>query len=248
MQVSPNPILGCVAPDSESQIYRDLMRFRPEGLTPNAWAVKSGVSRTVWADMRRHGNPSRRTLEKLLAVAGSSLAEFEALRLGVEPRQAAAASARVGDARGWAWTPAQLPMLPLVASSLAGEWVEAGSQVELTKIRPGELLDRLPRPTGLAADPDAYAVTIVGDSMWPRFRPGRRIAISPRSPVAIGDDVLVRLRPIGGEQRDGELVLIKELVKRTGSFVELRQFNPDRAFRVDEADVEAIHKIAGELI
>ena len=51
----------------------------PEGLSPNAWAVKAGVSRTVWADMRRHGNPSRRTLELLLAAADSSLAEFEAL-------------------------------------------------------------------------------------------------------------------------------------------------------------------------
>ena len=61
----------------EPPLYRDLMRLRPEDLTPNAWAVKAGVSRTVWSDMRRHGNPSRRTLEKLLAAAGSSLAEFE---------------------------------------------------------------------------------------------------------------------------------------------------------------------------
>ena len=60
----------------ESQIYRDLMRFKPESLSPNAWAVKAGVSRSVWSDMRRHGNPSRRTLQKLLAAAGSSLAEF----------------------------------------------------------------------------------------------------------------------------------------------------------------------------
>ena len=32
--------------------------------------------------MRRHGNPSRRKLEKLLSAAGSPLAEFEALRIG----------------------------------------------------------------------------------------------------------------------------------------------------------------------
>ena len=66
----------------ESQVYRDLMRLKPEHLTPNAWAVQAGVSRAVWADMRRHGNPSRRTLEKLLTAVSSSLAEFEALRLG----------------------------------------------------------------------------------------------------------------------------------------------------------------------
>ena len=72
--------------DSDPGVYRDLMRLKPEGLSPNAWAVKAGVSRTVWSDMRRHGNPSRRTLEKLLAAAGSSLAEFEALRIGDHTR------------------------------------------------------------------------------------------------------------------------------------------------------------------
>lgn len=233
----------------ESQIVRDLLRLKPEALSPNAWAVKAGLSRSVWTDMRRHGNPSRRTLEKLLAAAGSSLAEFEALRLGPEPRRpVGAAAGQVGDS-GWAWTPAQLPPLPLVVSRLAGEWGEPDSRIELTELRPNELLDRLPRPAGLAADPDAYALTVVGDSMWPRFRPGRRIAVSPRSPVAIGDDVLVRLRqPTGTGPDGGELVLIKELVKRTAVHVELRQFNPDASIRVDTGEVEAILKIAGELI
>jgi hypothetical protein len=234
----------------ESQVYRDLMRFRPEGLSPNAWAVKAGVSRTVWADMRRHGNPSRRTLERLLAVAGSSLAEFEALRILDEPMRPARAgeARRFGEAPGWAWTPARLPPLPLLASALAGDWGGAGSRIELTELRPGETLDRLARPESLAGDPGAYAVTIVGDSMWPRFRPGRRVAVSPRSPVAIGDDVLVRLRPESNAgEAAGSMALIKELVKRTGASVELRQFNPDFTFQVESTEVDAIHKIVGEL-
>jgi hypothetical protein len=63
-------------------------------------------------------------------------------------------------------------------------------------------------------DAGAYAVTIVGDSMWPRFRPGRRLAIAPMVPVAIGDDVLVKLnaRP---HQTGVVNVLIKELVRKT---------------------------------
>lgn len=231
----------------ESQIVRDLMRFKPEELSPNAWALNAGVSRSVWTDMRRHGNPSRRTLERLLAAAGSSLAEFEALRLGPEPRQPVSiAAGRFGDARS-VWNPARLPPLPLIVSNLAGEWGDPDSRIELVEIRPRELLDRLPRPTSLATDPDAYAITVVGDSMWPRFRPGRRIAVSPRSPVAIGDDVLVRLRqPASSDGR--ELVLIKELVKRTAGYVELRQFNPDVGIRVEAVEVEAMLKVAGELI
>jgi hypothetical protein len=232
----------------ESQIYRDLMRFKPEALSPNAWAVKAGVSRTVWNDMRRHGNPSRRTLEKQLVAAGSSLAEFEALRIGPEPPPPLSSFTQLDDVKR-AWSPAPLPPLPLIPTTLAGEWGEAGSKIELFEIRPGELLDRLPRPPTLASDPDAFAVTIVGDSMWPRFRPGAHAAVAARTPVAIGDDVLVRLRPAGRTQRGGsERVLIMQLLKRTGSGFELRQFNPDLTVHVDAADVDAILKIPGELI
>lgn len=232
----------------ESQIYRDLMRFRPEGLSPNGWAVKAGVSRTVWADMRRHGNPSRRTLERLLAAADSSLAEFEALRLGPEPRRPINPKGQIADAR-WAWPSAPLPPLPLIVSGLAGEWGEAGSRIELTEIRPGELIERISRPASLASDPDAYAVTIVGDSMWPRFRPGARIAVSPRSPVRIGDDVVARLRPVAVGGNDGsERVLLKQLVRRSATGFELRQFNPDLTFAIDAGEVDAILRIPGELI
>jgi hypothetical protein len=237
-----------MAPAEESQIYRDLMRFRPEHLTPNAWAVKAGVSRAVWADMRRHGNPSRRTLEKLLAVAGSSVAEFEALRLGAAPITRAGASGQVGDLRAPAWTPAQLPPLPLIRTSLVGEWREPGSGIDLMEVRSGELIEQLQRPASLASDAQSYAVTIVGDAMWPRFRPGRRVAVSPHAAVAVGDDVLVRLRlPASEAGKGSEFALAAELVRRTNTCVELRQFNPDRMYQVEVAEIEAIHKIAGEL-
>lgn len=218
------------------------MRFKPDGISPNAWAVKAGVSRTVWSDMRRHGNPSRRTLEKLLVAAGSSLAEFEALRVGPESARPAAGGGLAELGRGWA--SAALPPLPLVASSLAGEWGKPGSEVELTEVRRGEVLERVARPASLASDPEAFAVTVVGDAMSPRFRPGARIAVAPRSPVAIGDDVLVRLRSPDTVER----VLIKQLIKRTASGLELRQFNPERTFAVSAEEVEAILRIPGELI
>lgn len=232
----------------ESALYRDLMRFKPEGLSPNAWAVKAGVSRTVWNDMRRHGNPSRRTLEKLLTAAGSSLLEFEALRLGPESRLPRATAGGLGDPPV-NWTPAPSASLPLVASTLGGEWGAEASGIEITEIRPGELLDRLARPASLASDQDAYAFTIVGASMWPRFRTGSRVAVSPRAPVAIGDDVVVRLRPASGAGVVGiQRALVMHLVKRTNAAVELRQFSPERIVQVDADDVEGIEKVIGELI
>ena len=66
---------GIVRAEPNSPIYDDLIGFKPEGLTPNAWAVLAGVSRTVWADMRRHGNPSQRVqcLEKRSSALAANL-------------------------------------------------------------------------------------------------------------------------------------------------------------------------------
>src|SRR5689334_20156576 len=225
-----------------TQIYRDLMRYKPDALTPNGWAMKAGVSRTVWSDMRRHGNPSRRTLEKLLTAAGSSLAEFEAFRIGERPK-AASATAGVADRGGSSWGGPELPPLPLLASAIAGEW---GANIELSELRPDKIIERIPRPVSVARDPSAYAFTIVGDSMWPRFRPGRRVAVSPLAPVAIGDDVIVKLAI--SAVASSVPILLGELVRKTGSGVELRQFNPDATFHVDAADVGGVEKVLGELI
>src|SRR3954452_2910500 len=150
----------------EAQIYRELMRFKPDGLTPNGWAIRAGVSRTVWADMRRHGNPSRRTLEKLLKAAGSSLAEFEALRVGGPPQIDGSAAWALADRKGASWRGAQLPGLPLLASEPAGCW--AKTLADMTAVRSAEIPSRVARPASLAQDASAYAVKITGHSMWPR--------------------------------------------------------------------------------
>lgn len=235
-----------MAAGETSGIYEDLMRFKPHDLTPNAWAVEAGVSRTVWADMRRHGNPSRRTLEKLLIAAGSSLAEFEALRIsGHEPRQAGMGSAlRERGAPAWS---GRLPALPLVGSAIAGEWGDPALRIDATEVRLDEVLERIQRPLALANDPAAYAVTIVGNSMWPRFRAGRRIAVSPNGVVGIGDDVVVKLKSAPSDPGGGP-ALIKELVGTSASRIELRQFNPDVRFDVPRADIAAIEKVLGELV
>ena len=229
----------------EPPLYRDLMRLKPEELTPNAWAVKAGVSRTVWTDMRRHGNPSRRTLEKLLEAAGSSLAEFEALRIGEVPRSSGTAPGQLGEFRSGGWRAAPVPPVPLFASAIAGKWPGDDRSIEMIEVGFGDVSGHVARPASLAEDRDAYAVTVIGDSMWPRFRPGRRLLVSPADPIAIGDDVLVRL---AGEESGKAKVLIKELVRRAAGFVELRQFTPEATFRVDASVVAAMHKVVGEAI
>ena len=230
-----------------ARLFEDLMRFKPESLTANGWAVKAGVSRTIWSDLRRHGNPSRRTLEKLLAAAGSSLAEFEALRIREQAAQPAVTLVGVTDARPTPWRAAPLPPVPLLEARLSGDWGETGSGIELAELRLDSVRGHVARPVSMAGDRDAYALAMPGNAMWPRFRPGRQLLVSPSAPISAGDDVVVQLGS-GSTQAGAVKVLIKELVRRTAAFVELRQFSPDLTFRVDAADIVAQHKIIGEAI
>jgi SOS-response transcriptional repressor LexA len=230
------------SPDSAASagasLFEELMRFLPDGMTANAWAVRAGISRTIWSDLRRHGNPSRRTLSKLLEAVGSSLAEFEALRVGEHPRPGEVGGGLADGKRGWRAAP--LAPIPLLATSMAGEWGEAGSGIDLQSIDRSSVVGHLDRPAALATDLEAYGVTIVGESMWPRFRAGRQLLVSPAASVVAGDDVLVQLT--------GGTMLIKELVHQAESSVELRQFKPEVAFRVESAGIAAIHRVMGEAI
>jgi phage repressor protein C with HTH and peptisase S24 domain len=229
--------------EAGDRLLAELMRFKPDELTPNGWAVKAGVSRTIWSDLRRHGNPSRRTLEKLLAAAGTSLAEFEALRIGDRPK-APQGAGRLGDGPV-TFRPAPSATMPLFATQQAGSIDASGQSIGSIRIDRSSEIGRIPRPASLIADRAAYAVLIIDDAMWPRFRPGRRIAVSPAASVGVGDDVLAILRRDGGEQ--GELAVLGELVSRSPRAIELRQHKPGRIFRIPSADVFAIHKVMGEL-
>ena len=229
--------------ETGERLLAELMRFKPDELTPNAWAVKAGVSRTIWSDLRRHGNPSLRTLEKLLAAAGSSLAEFEALRVG-QPPKPLPGTLRPGD-EPVSFRPAPSATLPLFATHRAGSFDAAGQSIALIRIDRTEAVGRLPKPASMFADRAAYAIEIRDDAMWPRFRPGRRVAISPAAAVRTADDVLAIVRDRAGEP--GELAVIGELVARGADWIELRQHKPDRSFRVPAIDVVAIHRVMGEL-
>jgi hypothetical protein len=229
----------------ESQLFRDLMRLKPDGWTANAWAVRAGVSRTVWTDMRRHGNPARRTLEKLLTVAGSSLAEFEALRIGArQDADRVDQGLAVADRNAPPWHGRTLPPLPVVAASPGGQWSAGEIEVELTELESGSILERLPRPASLSDDPGAFAFAVVSGAMWPRFRPGRRIAVSPKATVETGEDVLVTLASEPGGRSS---VLIAELVERSADQIALRQFHPEVTFRIAADQVSAVGKVMGEL-
>lgn len=188
------------------------------------------------------GGKAKRTPIWLRYVVQALSAGGERIRSEVQPLA-------IDDPMQAKFGEADLPMVPLLGTAMAGEWSGPTEQVELTELDLNEVLGYVRRPQSLKGDAKAYAVTIVGDSMWPRFRPGRQVIVSPRASISVGDDVVVQL--LGDPDSSGERrvvqVLIKELVRRSASHVELRQFNPDVTFRVATSEIAAMHKVAGEL-
>jgi phage repressor protein C with HTH and peptisase S24 domain len=64
--------------------------------------------------------------------------------------------------------------------------------------------------------------------------------------LSIGDLVVVYLRTQDAEEDNGDTaraVLVKELVRRSTSFVELRQYNPPKDFRIPMSEVIRIDHV-----
>lgn len=68
------------------------------------------------------------------------------------------------------------------------------------------------------ADENAYALEVTGDSMQPVYRDGDIVVVSPAETVRRGDRVVAKTR--AGE------VMVKQLVRRTASHIELVSLNP----------------------
>lgn len=113
-------------------------------------------------------------------------------------------------------------------------------RVEQYSFDPDHIEAYVARPPVLQGVAEAYAIVAVGDSMYPRFGPGELAVADPRLHPRIGDDVVVQ---VGNGDGVVTGVLIKRLVRRSASFVELEQFNPAQRFRVDTAQVVRIHRL-----
>jgi SOS-response transcriptional repressor LexA len=237
--------IAYMQPPPENPLYARLIAIKPSELSLNAWAVRAGVSRTFFNDVRKRGNARHDSLTKILDAAGVSLADFEAGQVSVRTEVRGTGMSAEDVHRAWRG-PDQAKAVPLVGSAFGGEWSDG---VEMTELHLAEVFDYLARPHSLAADAEAYAVEIIGDSMAPRYEPGERVFVSPKSPIRINDDVIVQLKGEGRDQLADRvtMVLIKRLVKRGPTFIELRQFNPELTFRVEMERVAAVHRVRDRL-
>lgn len=137
--------------------------------------------------------------------------------------------------------------VPVFGTVLAADLVfgEDGQTdaVEQTVFEMGDTITYAQRPAGIHPGSKAYALFVSGSSMEPRYRPGDPIFIDPKRPPAIGDDVVVQLLAPHDEEQEIIAGLIKTLVKRTGAYLELEQYQPNIRFRVPVERVAQLHRV-----
>lgn len=166
-------------------------------------------------------------------------------------RSIEAVPATVGDvSRTFRHAPRDLPIYGTAHGHTLSFDGNGGIEVETTIVQPTEVIRYVTRPPALSEEPTAYALYVQGESMFPAHRPGELVVVDPRQPPAIGDDVIVQLADPLGDGREVNTVLIKTLVRRSASFVELQQYNPPAVFRVKAERIAYVHRVVplGDLL
>jgi hypothetical protein len=104
----------------------------------------------------------------------------------------------------------------------------------------GEIENHVLRPKGLANARNVFVLHVGGDSMEPRFEERDMVYVQKTSP-GIGDDVVIELHPIveGGDHP----TFIKRLVRRNGSFITVKQYNPPKELEFTMKEIKNLFRV-----
>lgn len=218
------------------ELYDALMLLKPAELSEYEWAIQAGVNRGFFNDLKQKGTrPRVDTLAKVLAVVRADTSPSE---------QPATPNARPFKMDGPA-SPLMYEDVPVYGTALGADEVVDGSAVEQTTLNKAEVIAYFKRPPVLNGRTDVYGIYIVGSSMSPRYGEGEVAFVEGIRHPGVGDDVVVYLRP-QNESDDGytaDAALVKRLVRRTASYVELEQFSPAMTFKIQSTRVLRIDRV-----
>lgn len=133
--------------------------------------------------------------------------------------------------------------LPIYGSALGADLDFSGSAVEQTYLNTGDVVQYISRPAAVANRPDVYGVYIQGSSMSPRYQEGELAVVETRTPPRVGDDVVVYLCNGLDDAEEVSACLIKRLVRRSGSYIELEQFQPHTTFKIESDTIKRVHRV-----
>jgi phage repressor protein C with HTH and peptisase S24 domain len=218
----------------ESEIggrIRELRQLRGP-LTQEAFAKKLGKTTRGAVGNWERGLGIKR--ENLLAISEVFGVSFEWLATGnggmdglVDPDTHEPVNAFVGDK-----LPQIVRTIPLYGHAVGGEdgeFVLNGSQ-----------LDNITAPPSLSGSKGAYAVTVAGDSMEPRYEDGETVYVDPNRRVIRGNYVVAQIQH---SEEGPKLAYIKRFVRHTAKELVLEQFNPPKELHFEHDAVASVHYI-----
>lgn len=226
-------------------LFEQLQSIKPEGLTMNAWASRAGVSRSWFFDVRKGAVPKTDTLEKVVGAAGFTLAQFYDLPGVVD---AAPIDEPGTYKKQLPFTgPSETLTIPLLGTAQGSdlEIAEDGtvSFIERMDLDTSNVVEYLRRPEALLGRDDVYAITVVGDSVSPRYEDGDPAYVSSKQRARNGDYVVVQMKRLEGDEERLHIALLKVLVRRTSTHLHLCQKTPEVEFAVPIAEIHAVHRV-----
>lgn len=204
------------------------------GLSQEAFAKRLGtVTRGAVGNWERGQGIKR---ENLQAISATFAVSFDWLATGAgKPEQPASnapdvPNAIVGDkiaARGQS-----IPLYGHAVGGVDGEFILNGNE-----------LDWITAPPGLLPSRGAYAVTVAGESMEPRYFDGETVFVDPQRRVTRGDFVVAQIRRDDGDDGNPPLAYIKRFVRHNEAELILEQYNPPKELRFPHSMVVSVHYI-----
>lgn len=104
----------------------------------------------------------------------------------------------------------------------------------------GNILYEVMAPPVLSHISGAYAVSISGESMSPRYEDGEVAFVDPRRRVKKGDYVIAQIRL---EEHGPPLAYVKKFIRHNSIELVLEQFNPAKELRFPASAVHSVHFI-----
>ncbi|HEY4254602.1 MAG TPA: S24 family peptidase [Roseomonas sp.] len=226
--------------DQQKAVRELVQRMLAEtGLTLTELARRAGVSSTT---LTRFMNKDVKHTLSMSTLGKLSVASGVGVPMGISLPGAAVAAPRPAEAL-------VVPRRGEMAQDLPVYGTAQGANGEgAFIINMGGQVDRIRRPPGLAANRDAFAIYVEGDSMEPRFEPGEVVVVDPNRPVRPGDDVVLLLE--SPEPGRPPKAYIKRLVRRGAERILVKQYNPPREMEFPTAAVQKIFRVmrVGELL
>lgn len=172
--------------------------------------------------------------DNLVAIADVFSVSFEwlangrgGMEIGNQSDLNETANAIVGDK-----LPARANTIPLYGHAVGGEDGEF--------VLNGQELDNITAPPGLSGSKGAYAVTVAGTSMEPRYEDGETVYVDPNKRVVKNNYVVAQVQ----HSESGPIfAYVKRFVSHNSKELVLEQFNPPKLLRFPHECVVSVHYI-----